>query len=535
MRPVDFGQDKGIREEPDEIVIVRKDDEFEMLALQTEKAERAKRIEHRVRKGLRWGSWGLFALEIIAVIVFVIYVGIQSFLPPLYFAILMIAAVLLLSVQYMALRLQRKPAGTSVISLAMSVIMLVTSISGVSILKMFYDSLANANQGANVSTVVIHIFVKKESSYKELEDLEYCTFGVRPEEMSDTMNQAVSRLRTALNNRLKISEYMDYGAMIEALKTDKVDAIILDQALLSNVTENFDGTFTQWARALDTNLRVEQSIHLTEVSVSKTPFIVYISGVDTRDGWPTQDNGLSDVNQIAVINPKAKKILLINTPRDTYVPLLGDTTKMDKLTHAGVYGITCSMATLEELYDIQFNYYVRVNFNSLINIIDTLGGITVQSDYTFTALPEASAYKNTYTFYKGANYLTGDKALAFARHRYGLPGGDMQRGLHQQRIIQAVLKKVTSAAVLSNFSGVLKAVTNNTKTNISSEDINELLQMQLKDMASWDIETCALNGYGMFGTLYAFGDGIKYDVLGVPEDQLAEIQGKIKATLRAHK
>ncbi|MBR5280613.1 MAG: LCP family protein [Clostridia bacterium] len=515
-------------------MIVRKDEEFEMLAIDMEKAARTKRIQQRVRLGLRWGSWGLFALEVLAVISFVVYVGILSFLPTLYFAVLLIVAVSLLAVQYMALRLQKRPAGTSIISLVMSVVMLVSSISGVSLLRFFYESIYNSNKGSNVSTILVSIYVKQESSYQDLEDLEYCTFGVRPDEMNDTTEKAVARLRTSLNNHLKVTEYTDYDALIAALKDDSVDAIILDQVLFSNIKTNIDSTFTTWARALPTNLRVEQSISLTEVSVSKTPFIVYISGVDTRDGWPTQDNGLSDVNQIAVVNPKAKKILLINTPRDTYVPLLGDTTKMDKLTHAGVYGLNCSMGTLEALYDIQFNYYVRVNFHSLINIIDALGGITVQADFNFTTIPDASLYGNVYTFYKGPNYITGDKALAFARHRYNMPGGDMQRGVHQQRIMEAVFKKLTTATALSNFSDIMKAITNNTKTTISSGDINELLQMQLKDHASWEIETCSLNGYGMFGTLYAFGDGIKYDVLGVPEDQLTEIKDKIKDTLRAH-
>ena len=515
-------------------MIVRKDEEFEMLAIDVEKAARTKRRQQRMRLGLRWGSWGLFALEVIALVGFVAYVGILSFLPTLYFAILLIAAVALLTVQYMALRLQKRPAGTSIISLVMSVVMLVSSVSGVSLLRFFYDSLANSNKGSGISTILVNIYVKNESSYQDLDDLEYCSFGIRPDEMSDTMQKATSHLRTALNNHLKITEYTDYGSLIAALKDDTVDAIILDQVLLSNIKTNFDSTFTTWARVLPTNLRVEQSINLQEVSVSKTPFIVYISGVDTRGGWPKQDNGLSDVNQIAVVNPKAKKILLINTPRDTYVPLLGDTTKMDKLTHAGVYGLNCSMATLEQLYGIQFNYYVRVNFYSLMNIIDALGGVTVESDYTYTTIPDASLYGNVYTFYKGPNYISGDKALAFARHRYNLPNGDIQRGIHQQRIIEAVVQKMTSAVTLSNFTNIMKAITDNTKTNISSVEINELLQMQLKDMASWEIETCYLNGYGMFGTLYAFGNGIKYDVLGVPEDQLAEIKDKIKDTLRAH-
>jgi anionic cell wall polymer biosynthesis LytR-Cps2A-Psr (LCP) family protein len=176
---------------------------------------------------------------------------------------------------------------------------------------------------------------------------------------------------------------------------------------------------------------------------------------------------------------------------------------------------------------------VRVNFQSVVNIVDALGGITVESDYAFTSSNSLSG--TTYTFHRGTNYLTGDKALAFARQRQSLPGGDMQRGVHQQRIITAVLQKLTSSAVVSNFTQVLSAVTDNTKTNISSEDINELIQMQLSDMASWDIQSYAMFGTGITGTLYTFGTTTQYGVLSVPEDQLAEIKDLIQQTLTAHK
>lgn len=514
-------------------MIVRKDEEYQITALQVDKAVRAKRTRQKVSRGLLWTSWIAFACMVAALCIFVSYVGVLSFLPLGYYALLLIFVVALCTLMFLALRLQKKPAATSVICLLMSIVMFFTSIIGVSALRFIYKNIDKTNDGSYTTTIVVSVYVRTESSYQTLSDLRDKTFGVRLDEMNDTISRAIDQLKTILDNQLTIQEYNDYAELVQALKSGVVDALVMDQALLSNITESFDGDFEVWARKLPVELKVEQNIQTQDVSVSKAPFIVYISGLDTRGGGPIRDTGLSDVNQIAVVNPVAKKILLVNTPRDTYVPLIGDTTKMDKLTHAGIYGINCSMVTLERLYDIRFNYYVRVNFQSVVNIIDALGGITVESDYNFSSGNSLSG--TTYHFYKGANYLTGDKALAFARQRQGLSGGDMQRGVHQQRIIAAVLKKLMTATVISNFPQVLTAITENTKTNISSEDINELIQMQLSDMASWDIQTYAMFGTGTMGTLYTFGTSIQYGVLEAPEDQVAEIKSLIAQTMNAHK
>lgn len=508
----------------------RKDEEYEILAVRNEKVARKRRNKRTVSRGLRWSSWLLFALEVLALSALVIYVGVLSFLPTLYFAILLMGVVLLCSVQFMALRLQKRPAGTSVISLVMSIVMLFSSISGISLLRFVYDNIDKTNQGAHVSTIVLSIYVRKDSNYENFEDLKYGNLGVRTDLVSDTMDRALEQVRLEFQNRINVLEYDDYSQLLAALKEGDIDALLLEQAQVANILEFFDNTFESWAHALDVDLSVQQNIDHNKVNVTKDPFVVYISGVDTRGNSPIGDTGLSDVNQIAVINPSTKKILLINTPRDTYVALMGDSTKMDKLTHAGLYGTNCSIRTLESLYDVDINYYVKMNFYSLVRIIDALGGITVQSEYTFSS--DYSLSETMYTFYKGPNYLNGDRALAFARHRKGLPGGDMRRGVHQQQIIQAVLKKLTSATVISNFTGILTAITDNTKTNISSEEINSLIQMQLKDMASWDIQTYAMFGENIMGTLYAISTDAQFDVLSTPEDQVAQIKTMIKEVMR---
>ena len=515
-------------------MIVRKDDEYQITALQVDKAVRAKRTRRKMGKGLLWSSWIAFAAMVATLCGLVAYIGILSFLPTGYYVALTTIVVLLCTVMFLALRLQKKPAATSVICLLMSIVMLFVSVFGIWALRFFYSSIEKTNDGANKTTIVVSVYVLDASSYQKLDDLKGKTFGIRVDEMNMTITEEiVKQVKQRLNGQVTVQEYDDFGGLVDALRSGVVDAMIMDQALLSNITESFDPDFESWARALDVELRVEQDVQVQAVSVSTTPFIVYISGLDTRGGGPIRDTGLSDVNQIAVVNPVAKKILLVNTPRDTYVPLIGDPTKMDKLTHAGIYGLNCSMVTLERLYDIRFNYYVRVNFQSVVNIVDALGGITVESDFNFTSSNSLSG--KVYTFHKGTNYLTGDQALAFARQRQGFAAGDMQRGVHQQRIITAVLNKLTSSAVVSNFTHILPAITDNTKTNISSEEINELIQMQLSDMASWDIQSYAMFGVGTTGPLYTFGTPTHYGVLTAPEDQVAEIQALIAQTMTAHK
>ena len=224
--------------------------------------------------------------------------------------------------------------------------------------------------------------------------------------------------------------------------------------------------------------------------ITKEPFVVYLSGVDNRG--ELTEKARSDVNILAVVNPKTKRVALVNTPRDYYVDLAGTDSK-DKLTHAGLYGVETSMATLGNLYGVNVEHYIRINFAGFINIIDAIGGVDVYSDQAFTSVGSPGYYDPT-TFAEGWNHLDGKSALAFARERHAFASGDIQRGINQMKVIDAMVNKLKSPALLMSFSKLMDAATDCFVTSLSQDQITALVRMQLSDLASWDIQSCSVTG-----------------------------------------
>ena len=209
--------------------------------------------------------------------------------------------------------------------------------------------------------------------------------------------------------------------------------------------------------------------------ITKEPFVIYLSGVDTRG--ELTEKARSDVNILAVVNPQTKQVALINTPRDYYVDLAGTNSK-DKLTHAGLYGVETSMATLGNLYGVSVDHYIRINFAGFINIVDALGGVDVYSDQAFTSVGSPGYYDPT-TFVEGWNHLDGKAALAFARERHAFASGDIQRGINQMKVIDAMLNKIKSPALLMGFSKIMDAASDCFVTDFSQDQISALVRMQL--------------------------------------------------------
>ena len=224
--------------------------------------------------------------------------------------------------------------------------------------------------------------------------------------------------------------------------------------------------------------------------ITKEPFVLYLSGVDNRG--ELTEKARSDVNILAVVNPTTKRVALINTPRDYYVDLAGTDSK-DKLTHAGLYGVETSMATLGNLYGIQVDHYIRIDFSGFISIIDAVGGVDVYSDQAFTSVGSPGYYDPT-TFAEGWNHLDGKSALAFARERHAFASGDIQRGINQMKVIDAMANKLKSPTVLMSFSKLMDAVSNCFVTSLSQEQISALVRMQLGDLANWDIQSYSVTG-----------------------------------------
>lgn len=226
--------------------------------------------------------------------------------------------------------------------------------------------------------------------------------------------------------------------------------------------------------------------------ITKEPFVLYLSGVDTRGDLT--EKARSDVNIIAAVNPKTKQVVLINTPRDYYVDLAGTNSK-DKLTHAGLYGVQTSMDTLGNLYGVDVEHYIRINFTGFINIIDALGGVDVYSDQAFTSVGSPGYYDPT-TFAEGWNHLDGKSALAFARERHAFASGDIQRGINQMKVIDAMMNKIKSPTVLMSFSKLMDAVSDCFVTSLSQEQISALVRMQLASLSDWDIQSYTVTGTG---------------------------------------
>ncbi|MCI8708423.1 MAG: LCP family protein [Dorea sp.] len=225
-------------------------------------------------------------------------------------------------------------------------------------------------------------------------------------------------------------------------------------------------------------------------SVTEQPFNVYISGIDVYGDIDQESR--SDVNLIATINPKENKILLTTTPRDYYVPIPGVSGgERDKLTHAGNYGVGTSMETLEELYNTEIPFYVRVNFTSVEEIVDVMGGVDVESELAFQTGKEAGEIVDVK---EGKNHFNGKQALAFVRERKALAAGDNQRGKNQQALLAALIKKCMSPMILRYANGMINSVAGNAETNLSENQIKSLIQMQIGGMKGWEIESVAASG-----------------------------------------
>ncbi|MGV9002302.1 MAG: LCP family protein [Candidatus Saccharimonadaceae bacterium] len=241
-------------------------------------------------------------------------------------------------------------------------------------------------------------------------------------------------------------------------------------------------------------IRVQVVNKTAKADVTK-PFAIYLSGIDTYGD--VSKTSRSDVNIIIAVNPKNHKILLVNTPRDYYVQLHGTTGVKDKLTHAGLYGIDTSVSTLEDLYGIDINYNVRINFTSLVKVVDAIGGVDVNSEYNFSA--------DGNHFVLGQNHLDGKQALAFSRERHSFEGGDRTRGQNQMKVITGIINKMSQPSMALKAGGILSALSSVIQTNMPTSDTNTIIRDQLDSMAKWSVTSTSVDGAGASLPTYSMG------------------------------
>ncbi len=344
------------------------------------------------------------------------------------------------------------------------------------------------------------VAVRKDDTAEQITDAEFYNFGVQYTTSADQTRTVVSEIEKELGGQIDTVEYSDLIEEAQALYNGEVDAIIFN-AGQSGVIENKLDTFSDDIKIIyKHNIVVEIESNAVDTSVNE-PFAMYLSGIDVY-GDITQESR-SDVNIVAVVNPKSHQILLVTTPRDYYVTIPGISNgQYDKLTHAGTYGVDASMRTLGELYDVEIPFYGRVNFTSMINIVDALGGLDVESDQAFTTSRDSEHIMDVE---EGMNHFNGEEALAFCRERHNLPDGDNARGRHQQAVITAIIQKMMSPAMLRSATGIIESVSDGVDTNFTMEQVQALIKNQLRTNATWHIYSVAAEGESAMRSCFSSG------------------------------
>lgn len=338
-----------------------------------------------------------------------------------------------------------------------------------------------------------YVLVLKDSKYQKIDDLKGKTISVNPNETA-SYEDALKELNQMTNFETK--EYKDFATMGKNLINKTTEAIFITSSHKS-ILEEEDDTFEAKVKIIATvSVKVKNEVEKKEAKVTEESFNIYISGIDIYGSISSVSR--SDVNMIVTVNPNTHKILLTSIPRDYYVQLHGKTGYKDKLTHSGVYGIDTSVQTIEDLLSIDINYYIRVNFTTLINLVDAIGGIDIDSQFAFTA---ASGD----VFHRGINHMNGELALAYSRERHSFVDGDRQRGKNQQQVLSAILNKtLSSKTLITRYSNILNSLSNSFQTNMPSNKIYELVNMQLDQMPSWTIESYNLDGVGASEYTYTY-------------------------------
>ncbi len=405
----------------------------------------------------------------------------------------------------------------TIASIVISSIMIVV-LTAVSIFCLVYDKqlkniVVKADQtidkiveNAKLSIEEYGVYVLKDDTAESLQDIVDYKMGYCPSNMGEDASTVIQSIYSQIDQNPNLTEYNDFVVMANAFMTNKkTKAIILNQSLIDLIDSAGDDAekdkeenvyldnsllkdFSSKIKCVYT-INIEKEVAQLEDpgNITKRCFNVYISGIDTEGSVSVKSR--SDVNIIMSVNPMTGNIVLISTPRDFYVPLSISDGVKDKLTHAGNYGIDVSMNTLEMLYGIEIDYFIRMNFTGFEDIIDALGGIDIESDYSF--------YTHGYSYNAGWNYdLSGIEALWFARERKSFGTGDRQRGSNQMKVIEAVISKCQSVAFLKNYDQILNNVSESFQTNVSKESIQALVKLQLNQAPKWDVHTYSVSGTG---------------------------------------
>ena len=374
---------------------------------------------------------------------------------------------------------------TMIISLIISIVLLFISFN---ILK---TNSILGNMNLNYKTHNYSVLVLKDSGYSDISELDGKKLGYYDNKL-DEPKEILFKIKEKISVDSVL--YSDLDETVDALMNKEVEMIVLEESYIKMLDE--ENNFSSLVKSIyNFKIKIEVKDVSKDIDVTSEPFNIYLSGIDTFGEVSSVSR--SDVNIVITVNPKTHQVLLTSIPRDTYVQLSGTTGYKDKLTHAGIYGVEKSISTIEELLDIEINYYFKVNFTSVIDIVDTLGGVNVYSEYGFTSM-------DGYNYKKGYNYVNGEQALSFVRERKAFSLGDIQRGKNQQAMIEALIRKCISPSIINKYSSLLDSIDGKFATNMPVSRIMDFIKMQLDGNYNWTVTSNYISGEAEYNYTYSY-------------------------------
>ncbi|MEG3334512.1 LCP family protein [Streptococcus suis] len=374
------------------------------------------------------------------------------------------------------------------------------------------------NSNSTFSEYEMSILVPANS---EITDVRQLTSILAPAEYDqENITALLDDISKMESTQLATSPATSYLTAYQSMINGESQAMVFN-GVFTNILENEDPDFSSKVKKIY-SFKVTQTVETATEQVSGESFNIYISGIDTYG--PISSVSRSDVNIIMTVNRATHKILLTTTPRDSYVAIAdGGQNQYDKLTHAGIYGVNASVHTLENLYGIDISNYIRLNFTSFLQLIDLVGGIDVENTQEFTS--------GGYNFPVGTVHLDAEQALIFVRERYSLANGDNDRGKNQEKVIAALIKKLSSPENLRNYQAILTGLEGSIQTDLSLETIIGLVNTQLESGTEFTVESQALTGTGRSDLSSYAMPGSQLYMMEINQDSLEQAKAAIQSVL----
>ena len=380
----------------------------------------------------------------------------------------------------------------------------------------------NLNSNAAVSEYTMSVVVMKNDAAEKLADLKGASVAAPVSADGENINKLMKEIRDKEKQSLNLTESKNYISAYEELAAGTSKAMILNSSFEDLITSQHADFKDKTKKIYE--YKITKSVNAKAKQNAGDTFNVYISGIDTYG--PVSSVSRSDVNIIMTVNKKTGKILLTTTPRDSYVKIAdGGNNQYDKLTHAGIYGVDSSIHTLENVYGIKIDYYARLNFTSFLKLIDTVGGVDVYNDQAFVS------HVGKKNFQPGLLHMNSDMALSFVRERYSLTGGDHDRGKNQEKVIAAIIKKLTSKEGLVNYQSVIKELSESIQTNMPIETAMGLANEQLRAGKEYIVASKALTGTGSMSLPSYAMPGAQLYMMQIDDKSLEEVTANIKDVL----